>query len=173
MKCTASGRTFRRQKIHEYGMKEASRKLSFILDYVLSDKNRYKNSYINRIHSSIDRIIDRVEKGETTVAELQMFLKEKYDAEIDLADSHSNRPQGYRSDYVNGVFEAQDKLNIILCYVFIHMYRMGQEKVNKLMLNINKALTLYNQGYVTESDIRRALWQEEGFKVRNIKEFKK
>ena len=173
MKCTASNRTFRRQRIHDYGMKEAVRRVSFILDYVLSDKNRYKNVRINQIHSSIDRVIEKVEKGDTTIAELNYILKTQHDINIDFEESHKTRPQGLRSDYINGVFAAQDSINVILCYVLAHMYRIGRDKLNKIMSDMNKAITLYNQGYVTENDIRRALRQEEGLEVRNIKELKK
>lgn len=172
MKCTASNRKFVRQRRHDYGMKEAVRRVSLFLDYVLSDKNRYKNVRINQIHASIDRIIEQIEKGETTVAELHYILKTQHNANIDLGENRRIRPHGLYSDFTNGVHEAMDQVNIILLYVLIHLYGMGEEKVNKIISDLNDAATCFNQGYITEEDIRRALREEEGLEVRNIKELK-
>lgn len=172
MKCIATNRKFVRQRRHDHGMKEAVKRVSLFLDYVLSDKNRYKNVRIRQIHSSIDRIIEQIEKGETTIAELNLILEKQHNANIDLEKSHTNRPLGLYSDYVNGVHAAMDQVNVILLFVFVHLYGMGEEKVNKIISDLNDVATCFNQGYITENDIRRALRDEEGLEVRNIKELK-
>lgn len=168
MKCTASNKVFRRQRMKEQGMREAVRRLSLFLDYVLSSKNRYSNSRINQIHASVDHTIEQIEKGETTVDELLSVLKEQHNAHIENKDK--TRPHGLNSNYVNGIHIAIDAANIILLYVLIHLYGMGEDKVNKIIDDINEAATCFNQGYITEQDIIQALRDEEGLEVRNIKE---
>lgn len=168
MKCAATNRVFVRQRRKEQGMREAVERLSLFLDYVFSDKNRYKNIRIHQIHASIDRTIEQIEKGETTIDELLTVLKEQHNAHIENKDK--TRPHGLNSDYVNGIHIAIDAANIILLYVLIHLYGMGEEKVNKIIDDINEAATCFNQGYITEQDIRQALRDEEGLEVHNIKE---
>ena len=172
MKCIATNRKFVRQRRHDQGMKEAVRRLSLFLDYVLSDKNRYSNSRISQIHASIDRTIEQIEKGETTIEELNNILKEQHNANIDL-EKNRIRPSFLYSDYVNGVYAVQDSINIILLYVLIHLYGMGEEKVNKIISDLNDVATCFNQGYITEEDIRQVLREEEGLEVRNLKEVKR
>lgn len=172
MKCIATNRKFVRQRRHDHGMKEAVRRLSLFLDYVLSDKNRYKNVRIHQIHASIDRTIEQIEKGETTIEELNNILKEQHNAHIDL-EKNRIRPSFLYSDYVNGVYAAMDQVNVILLYVLIHLYGMGEEKVNKIISDLNDVATCFNQGYITEEDIRQVLREEEGLEVRNLKEVKR
>lgn len=168
MKCTASNKVFRRQRMKEQGMREAVERLSLFLDYVLSDKNRYKNIRIHQIHASIDRTIEQIEKGETTIDELYRILKEQHNAHLVFGEK--TRPPGLKSDYINGVHIAIDNANIVLLYVLIHLYGMGEAKVNKIIDDINHVATCFNQGYITEQDIRQALRDEEGLEVHSIKE---
>lgn len=168
MNCAATNKVFVRQRRKEHGMKDAVRRLSLFLDYVLSDKNRYKNIRIHQIHASIDRTIEQIEKGETSIDELHRILKEQHNAHLEFGDK--TRPHGLKSDYINGVHIAIDNANIILLYVLIHLYGMGETKVNKIIDDINEAATCFNRGYITEQDIRQALRDEEGLEVHSIKE---
>lgn len=170
MKCTASNRKFVRQRRHDHGMKRAVELVSLYLDYVLSDKNRYKNVRIKQIHASIDRTVEQIEKGETSIEELNNILKEQHNAHIDLGENNRIRPHGLYSDFANGVYATMDQVNIILIYVLVHLYGMGEEKVNNIISGITNVAACCNQGYLTENDIRRALRDEEGLEVRNIKE---
>lgn len=170
MKCTASNRTFRKQQRFDAGMKEAVRKCSLFLDYVLSDKLRWSNSRIGQIHSTFNDVADKVQSGEMTLEGILQILKEEHNANVIIKQSERIRPKGLYSDYINGVYASSDKVSIILLYVLIHVYRLGGEKANRIMSGISDIAESVNLGYVTEKDIKQGLMDEEGLEVKKLKD---
>lgn len=170
MNCTATHKTFRRQKRYDAGMKEAVSKCSLFLDYVLSDKIRWSNSRINQIHSTFNDVADKVQNGEMTIEDMLKTLKEEHNANVIIKQSQRIRPKGLYSDYINGVYAASDKVSIILLYVLIHIYGLGGEKANRIMSGISDIAESVNLGYVTEKEIKQGLLDEEGLEVKKLKD---
>ena len=170
MKCTATNRTFRRQKRYDAGMKEAVKKCSLFLDYVLSDKIRWSNRRIGQIHSTFNDVAEKVQKGELTVEGMLKVLKEEHNANVIIPKENRVRPHGLYSDYINGVYASSDTVSVILLYVLIHIYGLGGEKANRIMSGISDIAESVNLGYVTEKEIRQGLMDEEGLEVKKLKD---
>ncbi len=168
MKCTASNRTFRRQRRFDAGMKEAVRKCSLFLDYVMSDKLRWSNSRINQIHATFNDVAEKVQKGELTAEELIKVLRDEHGAEVIIPKENRVRPQKLYSDYINGIYASSDTVSVILLYVLIHIYRLGEEKAARVIAGISDIAESVNLGYVTENEIRQGLMDEEGLEVKKL-----
>ena len=169
MKCTATNKAFRRQRRHDEGMKTAIRKCSLYLDCVMSDKMRWGKERINQIHSTFNRIAEQVQRGELTAEQMMKTLKEEHGANVCFR-RNEERPGFLYSDYINGVNDTSDKISVILLYLFIHIYGMGEEKTNSLMAGINETAKSVNMGYITEKELEYCLAEEEGIEVRRLKE---
>lgn len=94
------------------------------------------------------------------MGELMSFLQAEYGVELDM--EHRIRPAWFKSDYVGGVYAAEDALTVVLIYVLMHQYKFSNEKCNRVLKGINELAASVNTGYVTEADIRQCLQEEEG-----------
>lgn len=174
MKCAASNRSLRKKKTYAAGKEEALKKMSLFLDYVLSDKLRYTNTRIKQIHTSFNRVSLDVQQGRRSIGQITDFLRDEYGVElIGLESENRIRPAWFRSDYVGGVHAAEDALTVVLIYVLVHQYKFSKEKCNRVMKGINELASSVNAGYVTESDIRECLQDEEGLVVEKLQSVKK
>ncbi len=169
MKCTATNKTFRRQRLHDEGMKTAIHKCSLYLDCVMSDKLRWSKERIRQIHSTFNRLAEDVQSGELSTEQMIKTLKEEHGANVCFR-RNEERPRFLYSDYINGVHDTSDKISVILLYLFIHIYGMGEEKTNALMAGINETAKSVNLGYVTEKELRDCLAEEEGIQVERLKD---
>lgn len=160
MKCAAVNKELRRKKLYDTGMTVALSRLSLYLDSVLSDKLRYSNTRIKQIHSSFNKVAADVQEGRRSMGELMSFLQAEYGVELDM--EHRIRPAWFKSDYVGGVYAAEDALTVVLIYVLMHQYKFSNEKCNRVLKGINELAASVNTGYVTEADIRQCLQEEEG-----------
>lgn len=167
MKCTASNRKFIRKRRYDEGMKEAVEKISLFLDSYLSDKLRYSNSRIAQIHKTFNDIADKVQGGEITTESLLQVLKDEHNANI-IFKTERERPRQFYSDYIDGVYAASDKASIILLYVLVHKYGIGEEKANAIMSGMTYIAESVNKGYVTEKEIKQGLLEEEGLVVEKL-----
>ena len=168
MNCVATNKNIRKQKRYDEGMKEAVRKSSLFLDYVLSDKLRWSNSRINQIHSTFNDVADEVSKGKVTIKDLMDVLKREHDVDVIIPKEGRIRPSGMYSDYVNGIYASSDAVSVILLYVLIHVYGCGEEKTAKVISGITYIAESVNLGYITEEEIRQGLLEEEGLEVRRL-----
>ncbi len=169
MNCTATNRTFIRRNRHAEGMRQAVETCSIYLDCVLSDKFRYTNSRIKQIHASFNIVAQKVQNGVITVESLKEILKKEHNANIYFVTKRS-RPAYLYSDYINGVYEASDKVSVILLYVLIHLYGFGEKKANKVVYEINEIARSVNQGYLSNEDIVRTLQDEECLEVKKLED---
>lgn len=158
MNCAVKNKSISRKKSAEYGKKEAAKRISLYLDYALSDKCGYSPKMISNIHSTLDRYIDDVYEGRISPAELQRELCEDYGAIIELGKNRQKPPGDV--NFIDGVYYFMDRFNIILLYVLIVKYKMGKEKVNKIMRYIQNAVECFNQGYIEESELEEILVSE-------------
>lgn len=166
MKCAATRKQFIKQKRFDEGRRDAEEKYLLLLTDCLSGKNRYKNSRVYQIVSSFNRLMEDISRGIRTEQELMAVLKEKYALQVE--SNKTERPEAlFYADYVRGVYSYTDTANTVLLYVLIHLYGMGQEKVQKLMNDINSGAAAINQGYVTQQDIKDSLLEEEGLEVKH------
>lgn len=170
MNCTATHKAFRRQKRYDAGMKEAVRKCSLFLDYVLSDKLRWSNSRINQIHATFNDVAEKVQQGELTVEDLMKVLLDEHGVNVIIPKEKRIRPSGLYSDYINGVHDSSDTVSVILLYVLIHIYGCGEEKTARVIAGITDIAESVNLGYVTEKEIRQGLMDEEGLEVKKLKD---
>lgn len=169
MNCTATNKTFRRQRLHDEGMKTAIRKCSLYLDCVMSDKMRWSKERIRQIHSTFNRLAEDVQSGKLTTEQMIKTLKEEHGANVCFR-RNEERPGFLYSDYINGVHDTTDKISVILLYLFIHIYGMGEAKTNALMAGINETAKSVNLGYVTEKELQECLADEEGIQVERLKD---
>ncbi len=169
MNCIASNKTFRRQRLHDEGMKTAIRKCSLYLDCVMSDKMRWSKERIHQIHSTFNRLAEDVQSGKLTTEQMIKTLKEEHGANVCFKNNRE-RPRELYSDYINGVHDTSDKISMILLYLFIHIYGLGEAKTNALMAGINETAKSVNLGYVTEKELQRCLADEEGIQVERLKD---
>lgn len=172
MKCVAVNKDIAGKKQHELGRKRASEKVELYLRYALADKRGYSNNYITRVFSSINKVIEDVTSGKTSVANLKRCLEEKHNAVIGLGDNRI-KPQKLNRDFVSGVYSFMDEFNIILIYVLLEKYRMGGEKVNMIMEYISNGAQCCNMGYATEEDIEQVLLNEDNVPAQEIKMIKR
>lgn len=170
MKCTATNKTFRRKRLHDEGMKTAIRKCSLYLDCVMSDKMRWSKERIRQIHSTFNRLAEDVQSGKLTTEQMIKTLKEEHGANVIFKTGGRVRPRELYSDYINGVHDTSDKISVILLYLFIHIYGMGEAKTNALMAGINETAKSVNLGYVTEKELQECLADEEGIQVERLKD---
>lgn len=159
MKCAIANKDISRKKSAEYGRKEAANKISLYLDYALSDKCGYSQKMISNIHATLDRYIDDVYEGRISPAKLQRELREDYGAIIELGKNRQ-KPPGRDVNFISGIYSFMDRFNVILLYVLIVKYKMGSEKVNKIMSYIQNAIECFNQGYIEESELKEILVSE-------------
>ena len=169
MNCRASSKSFRRQTLHNEGMKTAVKKVSLFLDCVMSDKMLWSKRRIQQIHSTFNRLADKVQSGELTTEQMMKTLKEEHGANVCFRNNRE-RPRELYSDYINGVHDTSDKISVILLYLFIHIYGMGEAKTNALMAGSNETAKSVNLGYVTEKELQECLADEEGIQVERLKD---
>lgn len=172
MKCVAANKDIVGKKQYELGRKRASEKVELYLRYALADKQGYSNKYITRVFSSINKVIEDVTSGKTSVANLQRCLEEKHNAIINFGDDRI-RPQKLNKDFVSGVYSFMDEFNVILIYVLLEKYGMGGEKVNTIMEYITDGAQCCNMGYATEEDIIQVLLNEDNAPAQEIKMIKR
>lgn len=171
MKCAAVNRELRKKQLFDTGNEQALKKMSLFLDYVLSDKLRYTNTRIKQIHTSFNRVSLDVQQGRRSIGEITDFLRDEYGVEPDA--EHRNRPAWFKSDYVGGVYAAEDALTVVLIYVLVHQYKFSEEKCNKVIKSINDIAGSVNLGYITEAEIKECLYDEEGLVVEKLQSVKK
>lgn len=161
MKCAAANKDISKKRLEEEGQKEAAKRISLYLDYVLADKLGYSAKRIDDIHATINKYIDDVFEKKISPASLQKVLEKEYGAIIVLGKERVKvKPQGRKMDFVNGVYSFMDKFNIILLYVLIVKYKLSREKVNKIMGLIQNSIECFNQGYIEESELKEILVSE-------------
>lgn len=160
MKCAASNRSLRKKKTYAAGKEEALKKMSLYLDSVLSDKLGYTNTRIKQIHTSFNKVASDVNEGRRSTGEIMRFLADEYAVELDM--THRIRPAWFKSDYVDGVYAAEDELTVVLIYVLMHQYKFSKEKCNNVMKGINYVAESVNRGFIKEDEIRQCLLDEEG-----------
>lgn len=168
MKCVATNRSINRKNIARDGAKAATYKIALFLDYALADKCGYSPKYIERIHATINKVIEDVNCGKTTAAQLQRHLEKKYSVTIDLGKDRV-KPPNLDKDLVSGIYAFMDKFNVILLYVLIEKYHMKGETVNNIMRFVTDLVTCCNMGYATEDDIKQVLRDEYNMQVNQIK----
>lgn len=159
MNCAVKNKSISRKKSAEYGKKEAANRISLFLDYALADKCGYSQKMISNIHATLDRYIDDVYEGKISPATLQRELSEDYGAIIELGKNRQ-KPRGKDVNFVSGIYSFMDKFNVILLYVLIVKYKMGSDKVNKIMGYVKNAIECFNMGYVEESELKEILMSE-------------
>lgn len=170
MKCACNNRRLIKEKEYHEGNEEALRRLSVILNSVLSDKNGYSNKRISQILASINSVISELNAGKLTQKEMLKILEEEHNASIIYKESRI--PEGTNKNYSKGILDTADKVSLILAYVMIHKYRFGEEKMNKLITDINSLAVCINRKYVTSSDIVKTLREEQGLEVQKFKVIK-
>lgn len=174
MKCAASNRELRKNRIFENGATEALKKMSLFLDYVLSDKLRYTNTRIKQIHTSFNKVASDVTEGRRSIGEIISFLQAEYHADfVGMDNSRKIRPEWLKSDYVGGVQVTTQSLSIVLIYVLLHQYKFSAEKCNRVIAGINDIAASVNMGYIKVDEIREILLDEEGLVSERLGEVRK
>lgn len=169
MKCAVTNKDIGKKRLEEAGQKEAAKRISLYLDYVLADKLGYSAKRIDDIHATINKYIDDVFEKRVSPASLRKALEKEYGAVIVLGKERVKvKPQGREMDFVNGVCSFMDRFNIILLYVLIVKYKLSCEKVNKIMACIQNSIECFNQGYVEESELEEILVSENNVKPKLV-----